>query len=175
MQDIQVGCVRFATIVVLGLLANAMLGYLRPAAAETVRDACTHDAFRLCSNTIPNVGRTKACLARHRNSLSPKCQVAFLGGSKHERSAGRSANARSGDHSENERSADRSENERSADRSGNERSADRSENGRSADRNESERSPDRIENERHSSTHSRHYNYYHRYHHYRRFHLFPFF
>jgi hypothetical protein len=57
MKDVQVGSVRFATIVVLGLLANAMPGYLRPTAAETVRDACTHDAFRLCSNTIPNVGR----------------------------------------------------------------------------------------------------------------------
>jgi hypothetical protein len=166
MQDIQVGCARFATIVVLGLLANAMLGCLRPAAAETVRDACTHDAFRLCSNTIPNVGRTKACLARHRNSLSPKCQVAFSGGGKHERSAGRSAS---------ERSADRSENERSPDRSANEQSADRSESERSADHSENQRSPDRSENERHSSTRSRHYSSYRRYHHYRRFHLFPFF
>jgi hypothetical protein len=91
MTDSQVGCMRFATIVALGLLANAMPGHLRSAAAETVRDACTHDAFRLCSNAIPNVGRTKACLARHRNSLSPKCQAAFSGGSKHERSAERSA------------------------------------------------------------------------------------
>ena len=166
MQDIQVGCVRFATIVVLGLLANAMPGYLRPAAAETVRDACTHDAFRLCSNTIPNVGRTKACLARHRNSLSPKCQVAFSGGSKHERSAGRSTN---------ERSADRSASERSPDRSASERSPDRSASERSADRSASERSPDRSENERRSGTHSRHYSYHRPYHHYRRFHLFPFF
>jgi hypothetical protein len=47
MKDVQVECIRFATVVVLGLLANAMPGYLRPAAAETVRDACTHDAFRL--------------------------------------------------------------------------------------------------------------------------------
>lgn len=84
MKDVQVGCVRFTTIVVLGLLANAMPGYLRLAAAETVRDACTHDAFRLCSNTIPNVGRTKACLARHRNNLSPQCQVAFSGRSTRE-------------------------------------------------------------------------------------------
>ncbi len=91
MKDVQAGRVRFATIVVLGLLANAMPGSWRPAAGETVRDACTHDAFRLCSNAIPNVGRTKACLARHRNSLSPKCQAAFSGGSTHERSADRSA------------------------------------------------------------------------------------
>lgn len=155
MKDVQVGCVRFATVVALGLLANAMPGYLPPAAAETVRDACTHDAFRLCSNAIPNVGRTKACLARHRSSLSPKCQVAFSGGNKHERSADRRANERSAERSENERSAERSENERSADRTENEPSADRT--------------------ERRHSTHSRHYGYYRRYHRYRGFHLFPFF
>lgn len=88
MRDVQVGCVRFAALVMLGLLANATPGYLRPAAAETVRDACTHDAFRLCSNTIPNVGRTKACLARHRESLSRQCQAAFSGRSTHENVAG---------------------------------------------------------------------------------------
>jgi hypothetical protein len=155
MIDVQVGCIRFATIVVLGLLANAMPGYLRPAASETVRDACTHDAFRLCSNTIPNVGRTKACLARHRNSLSPKCQTAFLGRSAHERSAERSAHERSTDANANERSADRSENEHSTDAS------------------ENERTPDRSAHERHHRTRPRHYGYYR--HHYRRFHLFPFF
>jgi hypothetical protein len=94
MNEVELGCVRFATIVVLGLLASATPGYLRPAAAETVRDACTHDAFRLCSDAIPDVGRTKACLASHRNSLSPQCQVAFSGRSTHERSPERSARER---------------------------------------------------------------------------------
>jgi hypothetical protein len=84
MKDVQVGCFRFAMIAVLGLLADATPGYLRPAAAEAVRDACTHDAFRLCSNTIPNVGRTKACLAKHQNSLSAHCQAAFSGRTTHE-------------------------------------------------------------------------------------------
>jgi hypothetical protein len=109
MTDSQVGCMRFATIVALGLLANAMPGHLRSAAAETVRDACTHDAFRLCSNTIPNVGRTKACLARHRNSLSPKCQAAFSGGRTHERSAERSAEP---DREAHERVTDRNAHQR---------------------------------------------------------------
>jgi hypothetical protein len=173
MIDVQVGCIRFATIVVLGLLANAMPGYLRPAASETVRDACTHDAFRLCSNTIPNVGRTKACLARHRNSLSPKCQTAFLGRSAHERSADRSAHERSAERGAHERSTDRSAHERSTDANANERSADRSENEHSADASENERTPDRSAHERHHRTRPRHYGYYR--HHYRRFHLFPFF
>ncbi len=79
MQNVQAGCVRFATIVVLGLLAGTMPAYLRPAAAETAREACTHDAFRLCSDAMPDVGRTKACLAKNRRSLSPLCQAAFAG------------------------------------------------------------------------------------------------
>jgi hypothetical protein len=157
MKDVQVGCVRFATIVALGLLANAMPGHLRPAAAETVRDACTHDAFRLCSNTIPNVGRTKACLARHRNSLSPKCQTAFSGGTPRQRSADRNAHEPIPDRSAPERDADRSASERDADRSAH------------------EPIPDRSAHERHPRTHARHYGYYRGYRHYRRFHLFPFF
>jgi hypothetical protein len=173
MKDLQTGGVGFATIVVFGLLANGMPGYLRPAAAETVRDACTHDAFRLCSNTIPNVGRTKACLARHRNSLSPKCQAAFSGGSTRERSADRT-HERPADRSAHERPADRSAHERPADRSAHERSADRSPNERSADRSANEAIPDRSAHERHFSTHARRYGYYRR-RHFRRFHLFPFF
>jgi hypothetical protein len=79
MKNVQAGYVRFATIVVLGLLASAMPAYVDPAAAETAREACTHDAFRLCSDAIPDVARTKACLAKNRRSLSPLCQAAFSG------------------------------------------------------------------------------------------------
>ena len=85
MKNVRVGCVRFATIVVLGSLAGAMLGGFRPAAAETAREACTHDAFRLCSDAMPDVERTKACLARNRHSLSPLCRAAFSGRSDHAR------------------------------------------------------------------------------------------
>jgi len=155
MKDVQLGCVRLATIAVLGLLANAVPE--RPAAAETVRYACTHDAFRLCSNAIPDVGRTKACLARHRNSLSPRCQTAFGGGSTHERSPQRSAQ---------ERSAQRSAQEPSPQRSAQEPSPQRS---------AEQPSPERTATERHHSTHARRYGYVRHYHRYRRFHLFPFF
>jgi hypothetical protein len=85
MKDIQARCVRFATIAVLGLLAVAMPAYFCPAAAETAREACTHDAFRLCSDAIPDVGRTKVCLAKNRSSLSPLCGAAFLVGGPHAR------------------------------------------------------------------------------------------
>jgi hypothetical protein len=80
MKNVQAGYVQFATIVVLGLLAGATPAYVRLAAAETTREACTHDAFRLCSDAIPDVARTKACLAKNRRSLSPLCQAAFSGG-----------------------------------------------------------------------------------------------
>jgi len=79
MKNVQAGYVRFATIVLLGLLVGAMAAYVRPAAAETAREACTHDAFRLCSDAIPDVERTKACLAKNRSSLSPLCRAAFSG------------------------------------------------------------------------------------------------
>lgn len=85
MKNVQAGSVRFAAIVALGLLAGAIPGYFRPAAAETAREACTHDAFRLCSDAIPDVGRTKACLAKNRRSLSPLCRAAFSGGNSHAR------------------------------------------------------------------------------------------
>ncbi len=79
MKNVEARCVRFATVAVLGLLAGAMPAHVRPAAAETAREACTHDAFRLCSDAIPDVARTKACLAKNRSSLSPLCQAAFSG------------------------------------------------------------------------------------------------
>ena len=77
MKNVQAGYVRFVTIVAVGLLAGAMPADVRPAAAETAREACTHDAFRLCSDAIPDVARTKACLAKNRSGLSPLCRAAF--------------------------------------------------------------------------------------------------
>jgi hypothetical protein len=85
MKNIQAERARFATIIVLGLLAGAVPGYLRPAEAQTAREACTHDAFRLCGDAIPDVGRTKACLAKNRGSLSPLCRAAFSGRGSHVR------------------------------------------------------------------------------------------
>jgi len=90
MKNVQAGCVRFATIATLGLLASLMPAYLGPAAAETAeaRAACTHDAFRLCSDAMPDVGRTKACLMKNRRNLSPLCRGAMPGGRTHGRHRG---------------------------------------------------------------------------------------
>ena len=78
MKNVQAAPVRFTAMIALGGLTAAILGDFRPAAAETAREACTHDAFRLCSDTIPDVERTKACLERNRSSLSPLCKSAFV-------------------------------------------------------------------------------------------------
>jgi hypothetical protein len=87
MKNIQAGRVRFATIATLGLSAGLLLAYVRPVSAETpeARAACTHDAFRLCSDAMPDVERTKACLIKNRQNLSPLCREAVPSGRKQKR------------------------------------------------------------------------------------------
>jgi hypothetical protein len=85
MKNVQAEFVRFTAIIALGALTAAMSTSVRPATAETVREACTHDAFKLCSDAMPDVEKTKACLAKNRASLSPLCKTAFSGGGSHHR------------------------------------------------------------------------------------------
>jgi hypothetical protein len=82
MNNLQGRRVRFATIAAFGLLAALLPVAFGPAVAETPeeRQACTHDAFRLCNDAIPDVGKVTACLARNRGSLSPLCRSAMSGG-----------------------------------------------------------------------------------------------
>lgn len=46
------------------------------------QEACSGDAFRLCSADIPNIERITACMIRHRSQLSPGCQTYFRKGSE---------------------------------------------------------------------------------------------
>ena len=41
--------------------------------------ACTGDAFRLCSSEIPNVDRVTACMVAKKSQLSPPCRAQFRG------------------------------------------------------------------------------------------------
>ncbi|MCX8256241.1 MAG: hypothetical protein OTI36_19860, partial [Beijerinckiaceae bacterium] len=62
----------------LALLAASSLAL--PAHAQGTpeqREACAPDAIRLCQDTIPDIGRTTACMRAHRAELSPRCKVAF--------------------------------------------------------------------------------------------------
>jgi hypothetical protein len=81
MKNIHAGRVRFTTIAMLGLLASLMPVCVTSASAESpeARAACTSDAFRLCSNAMPDVARTKACLVQNLRSLSPLCRTAMSG------------------------------------------------------------------------------------------------
>jgi hypothetical protein len=45
-----------------------------------VQQACTPDAMRLCSDTIPDVARTTACMKAKRAQVSKECRVAMAGG-----------------------------------------------------------------------------------------------
>jgi hypothetical protein len=41
------------------------------------QQACTNDAFRLCSADIPDVDRITACMIRNKSQLSPECRAHF--------------------------------------------------------------------------------------------------
>jgi hypothetical protein len=63
------------------LLATALLASIGPAASQTYtpeqEQACTSDAFRLCSSEIPDVGRVTACMVAKKSQLSPPCRAQF--------------------------------------------------------------------------------------------------
>jgi len=41
------------------------------------QQACSDDAFRLCSTEIPDVDRVTVCMVRNKSQLSPGCRVFF--------------------------------------------------------------------------------------------------
>ncbi len=41
------------------------------------QQACSDDAFRLCSSDIPDIDRITACMIRNKEQLSPACRVFF--------------------------------------------------------------------------------------------------
>jgi hypothetical protein len=63
------------------LLATALLASIGPAAGQTYtpeqEQACTSDAFRLCSSEIPDVSRVTACMIAKKAQLSPACRAQF--------------------------------------------------------------------------------------------------
>jgi type II secretory pathway component PulL len=72
-----------ATIVAAGCLLGLALVTTTPAAAQGTpeqRAACEQDAYRLCSQYIPDERRTGACLRRNRIKLSPACRRLFSSG-----------------------------------------------------------------------------------------------
>ena len=65
-----------------GLLLATMLSVsLWPASSQAYtpeeEQACTGDAFHLCSSEIPDVGRVTACMVAKKSQLSPACRTHF--------------------------------------------------------------------------------------------------
>jgi hypothetical protein len=58
-------------------LAAAMWSSAGQAYTPEQEQACTGDAFRLCSSEIPDVARVTACMAAKKSQLSPGCRAQF--------------------------------------------------------------------------------------------------
>jgi hypothetical protein len=63
------------------MLATAVAVSMWPATGRAYtpeqEQACTSDAFRLCSSDIPNVDRVTACMVAKKSQLSPPCRAQF--------------------------------------------------------------------------------------------------
>lgn len=59
------------------LALGAMLPHAAQAYTAEQEQACTNDAFRLCSSEIPDVERVTACMTRNKAQLSPLCRAQF--------------------------------------------------------------------------------------------------
>jgi hypothetical protein len=70
----------------LALSVGALVCSVHGASAQDVdvRQACTPDAMRLCSDVIPDVPKVTACMHAKYRLLSVECRTAMAGG-RHER------------------------------------------------------------------------------------------
>ena len=63
------------------LLATGLAVSISPAESQAYtpeqEQACTGDAFRLCSSDIPDISRVTACMIRNKSQLSPACRAHF--------------------------------------------------------------------------------------------------
>jgi hypothetical protein len=63
------------------MLVTALAVSIWPAAGQAYtpeqEQACTSDAFRLCSSEIPDVDRVTACMVAKKSQLSPPCRAQF--------------------------------------------------------------------------------------------------
>ena len=71
----QIG--RFACVVVIGLAA--MVGAKADEIEYTSQQkmACMPDAFRLCSDAIPDASAVRTCMIANKSKLSSGCQAMF--------------------------------------------------------------------------------------------------
>jgi hypothetical protein len=70
-RNFQLGLM-LATGLSFSILPTAGWGY-----TQNEQQACSGDAFRLCSAEIPDVDRVTVCMIRNKSQLSPECRVYF--------------------------------------------------------------------------------------------------
>src|SRR2546423_15653049 len=56
-------------------VALAMLSTAAIAQSAEEQNLCMNDTFRVCSHTIPDHGRTVACMVQNKAKLSSACQM----------------------------------------------------------------------------------------------------
>ena len=73
--------VRFRNFQLSLMLAMALSVSMWSAASRAYtpeqQQACSDDAFRLCSADVPDVERVTACMVRNKSQLTPRCRVYF--------------------------------------------------------------------------------------------------
>jgi hypothetical protein len=76
--------VRFGNFQFGVMLATALSVSMLPSSGHAYtpeqEQACTGDAFRLCSAQIPNVDAVTACMVAKKSQLSPPCRAQFRSG-----------------------------------------------------------------------------------------------
>ena len=75
-------------------LAASMWSSVGQAYTPEQEQACTGDAFRLCSAEIPDVARVTACMDAKRSQLSPACRAQFRADPEPRAAAGEPTNIR---------------------------------------------------------------------------------
>jgi hypothetical protein len=79
MLAIRSGNFQFSLMLAAVLSCSLVLLWSTAGRAYTAEEqqACSGDAFRLCSAEIPDVDRVTVCMVRHKSQLSPGCRVFF--------------------------------------------------------------------------------------------------
>ena len=68
---------KLAGLVSLAWLASYGSTFAQQGTDAQQREACTPDAFRLCTSAMPDSGRVEACLRGNSPRLSPACYAVF--------------------------------------------------------------------------------------------------
>jgi hypothetical protein len=67
------------TAALMAVVLFSRVGGAAAEVSEAVKQACTPDAMRLCSDVIPDVARVTACMKAKSRQVSQACHVAMRG------------------------------------------------------------------------------------------------